>query len=100
MNITSSAVAHQLPGHAVRTLRVVRPQKPVRKSSDLHFSKLFNPLSAQEILSSTVKQLMNEITGHVVVTSTIDASGVNLVLSSSDYQISLIFSDLKTQYNG
>lgn len=100
MNSTSTAVARQLPRQQIRTMRVVRPQKQHEKAEDLHFSSVFNPLTAQQILSETVKQLMNEITNHVVVTSTIDASGINLVLSSESYQISLIFNDLKPECHG
>lgn len=94
--MNNSSNARPLSVLTPRSMRVYRPENNGQtESKELHFSKVFNELNAQKILSELVKQLMNEINGHVVVTSTIDKSGVNLVLSSGEYQISVLCNNFK-----
>lgn len=95
------ATARPLSVHTPRSMRVYRPVNARQSANqDLHFSSVFNPLTAQDMLSQLVKQLMGEINTHVVATSTVDKSGVSLVLSCDDYQLSVIFNDMKGQCNG
>lgn len=99
--MNENSTARLFSVHTPLSMRTSPPAN-ARKSEnqELHFSNVFNPLTAQQILSDIVKQLMSEISGHTVVTSKLDQTGISLVLSSPDYQISVMYNNLKPKING
>ncbi|HLP03844.1 MAG TPA: hypothetical protein VK152_00305 [Paludibacter sp.] len=95
MTNSPTAIATPLQKIPTRNLQIhrPRPQKP-RKQVFHNLSNEFEPETAREILNGFMPELQNLITKPTVVTCKTDESGVNMVLSCPDFQISVIYTDL------